>query len=139
MNNLFGNQANGNGFCSGEQLHPHSGIPVIDDSYLNEIAELQQDKEPNLVGHIIGIFLENTPVSLQNLRHAFVRGNMESVRKIAHCLKSSSGNIGAMSMSHASKSLEQLEPYSNEDAARLIVRIESEFDLVRSVLQNKIR
>lgn len=139
MNNFSGNQANSIDFSPGQQLHAHSETPVIDDSYLNEIAELQQDGEPDLVVSIIDIFLEHTPLSLNNLRYAFVRGNIESVRRTAHSLKSSCGNIGAMSMSYASRSLEKLDPYSNEEAARLIIKIESEFDLVREALQKKKR
>lgn len=138
MNNVFGNQANAMGFNQGHQLLSPSEIPVLDNSYLDEIAELQQNGEPDLVGSIIDIFVENTPNSLSNLRFAFVRGNIEAVRKTAHSLKSSCGNIGAASMSHASMSLERLDPYNNEEAAKLIIKIESEFELVKMALRKKM-
>jgi|GEM_PF-2418947 len=139
MNNAFGNQANAAGFKQEYRLLSTSGLPVLDCSYLDEIAGLQQDGEPDLIGNLIQIFVEKTPNSLTTLRLAFVRGNIDAVRKTAHSLKSSSGNMGGVSMSYASNALEKLEPYSNEEAARLIVRIESEFEFLKQVLQNRFR
>jgi HPt (histidine-containing phosphotransfer) domain-containing protein len=76
---------------------------VIDQEVLVELRSLLGSD----VDHLIDVFLEDTPRILAALKSAAIAPDYDALRDAAHSLKSSSANLGAMSLSAASKRLEQ--------------------------------
>ena len=57
---------------------------------------------------VVGIFLEQAPITLEELQRAAGTGDAVGVARAAHSLKSASLNVGAESMANLSKELELL-------------------------------
>ncbi len=77
--------------------------PVIDQEVLVELRSLLGSD----VDHLIDVFLEDTPRILSALESAAIGPDYDALRDAAHSLKSSSANLGAMSLSAASRRVEQ--------------------------------
>jgi two-component system sensor histidine kinase/response regulator len=108
----------------------------LDERALAGLRELQQEGEPDFVKELIELFLSDVPPQLATLREA-VRGNdAESVERIAHTLKGSSGNMGAKKMTALCAQLQ--EAGASRDLAgapELLERLEEEFGRVRPALE----
>jgi CheY-like chemotaxis protein len=96
------------------------------------IERLRELDDPELTG----IFVEDVPLQLANLRNAVERGDAGSVEGIAHTLRGGSGYIGATRMKHLCSQLEEAGA-SGEllHANELIDSLEAEFQRVRSALE----
>jgi len=79
---------------------------------LDNIRALQPEGEPDLLSRIISIYLEDTPNQMDNLYQALQNKDTKEVRSIAHSLKSSSANLGALALSALFKDLEH-KAYTN--------------------------
>ena len=55
---------------------------------------------------MIGAFLQDTPKRLAELQSAWTEGDLQTLRKVAHTLKSSSANVGA---THLAKLCQEVE------------------------------
>jgi len=55
---------------------------------------------------IIDAFLHDTPIAVQQLQAAAQEGDQDRLRALAHSLKSSSANVGAMALSTAARRIE---------------------------------
>ena len=78
----------------------------LDQNALDSIRTLKLDGIPNMLTHIIKIYLQDTPKQFLHLADAIEENDASCVQKIAHTLKSSSANLGAMDLSTLFKSLE---------------------------------
>lgn len=83
-----------------------STAPALNPVRLEQIRELDPTGESNLLQKILQAFLESADNSLLQLELAILHNDAESLRQSAHTLKSSSGNIGAESLSAIFKQLE---------------------------------
>ncbi len=105
------------------------GIEIIDHTVLDTIRALSGDDGADLLTQIIDIFLKDTPTQLDNLAKAAAGHDLESIRAIAHSMKSGSANLGAMRLSACFKELEQASRDRNmTDVPDLIQRIRGEWD-----------
>ena len=92
-----------------------------DDSFLNEI---------------IGIFLDDTPKRLDELRSAFAARDQQTFTRAAHSIKGSSSNIGAMRLRVLAEQLEHASRQSSLPGLDAqIPAIEAEFNAVRTELE----
>lgn len=73
---------------------------------LEEIRELDPTGGSSLLQKILQAFLESADNGLRQLEQAILNNDAEGLRQSAHALKSSSGNIGAESLSAIFKQLE---------------------------------
>jgi two-component system, sensor histidine kinase and response regulator len=108
----------------------------LDRSVLATLRELQQEGEPDLLIELIELFLTDIPPQLDALREAVEAGDAHSVKRIAHTLKGSCGNMGAVRMGAICAELEEIG--SSEDLAAapvLISRLDQEFEHVRVVFE----
>ncbi|HLM47474.1 MAG TPA: response regulator, partial [Myxococcaceae bacterium] len=78
----------------------------LDRSVLAGLRELQEEGEPDILGELIGLFLTDAPPQLVALREAAEAGDARSVERIAHTLKGSCGNMGAVGMAALCTELE---------------------------------
>lgn len=80
--------------------------PALNPVRLEEIRELDPTGGCSLLQKILQAFLESADIGLQQLEQAILNNDPEGLRQSAHALKSSSGNIGAESLSAIFKQLE---------------------------------
>jgi len=115
---------------------PPTEEPVIDSSLLESLRELQGDGEPDILNELIALFLSDVPSQLADLREASEAGEAHSVERIAHTLKGSAANMGAMKMKALLAELEEIGRSGKLGAApERISRVEEEFGRVRAALE----
>jgi signal transduction histidine kinase/CheY-like chemotaxis protein len=83
-------------------LHDQDGGAVIDSDVIDELR-LALGSE---VEQLINMFLDDTPMLIARLEAAALAPDMDMLREVAHSLKSSSANLGAMALSVAAKRVE---------------------------------
>ncbi len=111
----------------------------LDWSVLAGLRELQEEGEPDILEDLIGLFLTDAPPQLGALREAVEAGDAHSVERIAHGLKGSSGNLGAVRMSALCTELEEMERSDELKAApELISRLEEEFGRVCAAFEEEL-
>jgi CheY-like chemotaxis protein/HPt (histidine-containing phosphotransfer) domain-containing protein len=91
--------------------------------------------KPDLWNRLIGIYLQNTPSSLETLDRALASDDCAAVQMTAHTLKSSSANMGAGRLSELCRQLETACADANLAAGRgLFAEIRLEFNAVSAEL-----
>jgi two-component system, sensor histidine kinase and response regulator len=99
------------------------------------IANLRELGDSNLLSELAELFLEEVPEQLGTLQEAIEKGDAQTVKRIAHTLKGSSGNMGARRMSRLCLDLEQAgESNDLSAAASRLELLKKEFDHVRAEL-----
>ncbi len=112
---------------------------VIDPKALQTINELQIEGEPSLLLDILEAYLSGAETKIDQLRDDPSNLTLKNLQMIAHFLKSSSANVGAMRLSEICKEVE-LECRNNtiDNIEEQIIKIESEFNAVKSALKIEI-
>ncbi|MDQ3942733.1 MAG: response regulator, partial [Actinomycetota bacterium] len=109
---------------------------TLDERALAGLRELQQEGEPDFVGELIELFLHDAPPQLAALRDAIEEEDADSVERISHTLKGSSGSMGAKTMAEICAELQDVG--ASGDLSRvpeLFGRLEEEFGRVRAALE----
>lgn len=102
------------------------------------LAALREVME-NGFSHLVGIFLQETPKLLDAVREGIAAGNIESVHRNAHSIKSSSASLGALGLSELARSLETLARGGSLDgAAALAGQMRAELVRVEEALRHEI-
>jgi CheY-like chemotaxis protein/signal transduction histidine kinase/HPt (histidine-containing phosphotransfer) domain-containing protein len=97
---------------------PDSVHTTLNPQALDAIRALQRPGAPDLLSRIVAIFLSDAPGKLEQLREAVAHREMATVQQLAHALKSSSANIGAMRLSGLARELEALGRAGTPDGAQ---------------------
>jgi len=112
----------------------------IDRTALNTLKELQIEGEPDIIERIIGAYLRSSEPLVSKLRTAVIENDFEIVHNSAHSLKSSSANVGAMTLSEICRELEMnCKEKKHDNAAALISAIETEFVRVKDTLHQEFQ
>ncbi|THB78290.1 MAG: response regulator [Desulfobacteraceae bacterium] len=120
-----------------ESKDMHHSEQVIAPEALNDIRNLQVEGEPDLLTKIITSFITNTEPAIEELN---THPPVNRVMAMAHTLKSSSANIGAMKLSGICKELEFACKNNTIDAPEVYIqRIASEFKLVKTALEKEVQ
>ena len=93
-----------------------TGESAIDYAVLAELRALSETTGRDIIGKSIGAFLQQAPGDVTMLRQALSDNDLETLRTIAHSLKSSSANLGAKGFS---RTCAQLEEAAREQRAEL--------------------
>ncbi len=113
-----------------------TGTDVIDQKALENIRALQSEGAEDILTRIITLFLDDTPKQLEKLHQALRDKDANTVRSIAHSLKSSSASLGALRMSTLLKELEEKgRTNSLVGAPELFVQVKNEFQKTIEALQ----
>jgi HPt (histidine-containing phosphotransfer) domain-containing protein len=80
--------------------------PVISREFLETIRMLQRPGKPDLLARVIDNYVTDTPKLLDDIRDGLARDDLETIRKAVHTLKSSSANVGALSLTDLCRQLE---------------------------------
>jgi HPt (histidine-containing phosphotransfer) domain-containing protein len=104
----------------------------LDHAVLENLRDLG---DSDLLSELTQMFFEEVPDRLFALREAVDRGDGQTIQRVAHTLKGSSGNMGAKLMSRICLDLENAgESNDFSTAAGLLEALEEEFDRVRTQL-----
>ena len=79
-----------------------AGAPAIDPGVLEDLMDVMGTDFNSLVK----VYLEDTPRTLKDLARAASAGNINGLIEPAHSLKSTSGNLGALTLAERAKDLE---------------------------------
>ncbi len=81
---------------------PSASLPVLQRDVLDELREIAGAETAT----IIDVFLDDTSPVVRKLQEAALVPDLEQLRELAHSLKSSSANVGAMALSAAARRIE---------------------------------
>jgi HPt (histidine-containing phosphotransfer) domain-containing protein len=111
----------------------------LDRNVLAGLRELQAEGEGDILGELVELFFADVPPRLVALREAARAGDARSVEGIAHALKGSCANMGAVRMGAICAELEEVG--RSEDPAGAPARIsllEEEFGRVRVAFEKEL-
>jgi CheY-like chemotaxis protein/HPt (histidine-containing phosphotransfer) domain-containing protein len=107
---------------------------AIDGAVLEEFRAMMGE----VASELIGLFLEDTPKLLADLRGAVVQKDAKGLERAAHSLKSSSATLGAMTLSALCQELEVMGRASTlGNAAEKVAQVEAEYERVKAALEEQ--
>lgn len=108
---------------------------VLDSAVLTELREVLGEE----IDKLITVYLEDAPRLIAQLERAAVEGDTVALRVAAHTLKSSSANVGAVTLSNAARELEHgVRDGTLTEPAAAVAGIVAEFQRVRAALQAQL-
>jgi two-component system, sensor histidine kinase and response regulator len=116
----------------------NSAMPVtspLDHNLLHNIRCLQREGAPNILGKVIDHYCEAAPQSIRRLHEGIAAGDAGVIRSIAHGLKSSSANLGALRLADICREMEALgRDNTLARTGELLKEIEEEYAVVQVAL-----
>ena len=108
---------------------------AIDMRVIADLRELGGDEDPGLLTELIDLFLTDAPERVREVETGLATGDIKLVERAAHTLKSSSANIGALTLSSMCKRIEELARNQEKDAIkRLLAETTRSFSEAESAL-----
>lgn len=105
--------------------------PVIDRARIEDCTGGDEE----FLRELVDIYLADADQRLEELKEALMSADEEAFKRVAHMLKGSSANMGAVSVSNCAKELEQLgRSHQLGPAADLMTSLEVEMKRVREEL-----
>ncbi|MBX9609908.1 MAG: response regulator [Gammaproteobacteria bacterium] len=102
---------------------PASGGPTaLDSEIIARIVALQRDGKPDLLAHLIGLYLQSVPRLLAEVEQGLAAHDAGPVRRALHTLKSSSANLGGTALARLCGELEHAA--RGEDLATVGARLD---------------
>ncbi|EKD68484.1 MAG: response regulator, partial [uncultured bacterium] len=115
-----------------------SGDPpeaIFDLKVIESLKKLQVPGKPDIIGQLFDIYLSETSAKIDSLKKAIAEKNQESIRHIAHNLKSSTANVGGARLSVIFKSLEIRAKNNEIDGLEIFIDlIETNYGLLNEKL-----
>ena len=106
---------------------PRAG-DVIDRMRIREIASINTKSRPSLLARVIRQFNEDVPLRVAAMRDAAQHGDTAHVRKVAHSLRGSSAQIGAIHLAYVCEKIEHIaDKHIFGEMGRLIETVEQSF------------
>jgi two-component system, sensor histidine kinase and response regulator len=116
--------------------HAEQAPPTLDLAVLESRRGPQKDGEPDKLARIIGLFIDDVPLRLEELRLAAERGETQKVEETAHMLKGGSGYMGAVHMAEICGEIQALGSSGElSHAPELLDTLEAEFKRIRPALE----
>ena len=78
----------------------------LDRQVIEQLSALRNGRGRDVLGQVVKVFLEETPKLLERLRESVSTAELDKVGKLAHSLKSASGNLGAIQLVQLCASIE---------------------------------
>lgn len=104
-----------------------------------ESLDVLRDAIGDSIQNIIKLYLQDVPHDLQSMQAALVSNDLETLRRLAHSLKATSANLGAMQTSSLATKLESSITDGEIDPSilsELLTKLTTSFDQTRSLLEN---
>jgi HPt (histidine-containing phosphotransfer) domain-containing protein len=116
---------------------PPAGTPVLDETALAIIRDLQEPGQPDLLLEITTAFLVDARRGIGEIEAAIARSEAAEVNATAHAIKGGAWVIGAMRLGQACAALEKDGAAGRLDDARVWVgRIAVELELVSTAVRS---
>ena len=113
---------------------------ALDKATIDYLKSLRRGDGPSVLERAVGMYLENAPTVLDELRRAIAGGDASAVWRIAHSLKSSSASLGAKQLAQHIGDMEGRARQNDlVEADSRLVRIETEFQKASSALRKTLR
>jgi HPt (histidine-containing phosphotransfer) domain-containing protein len=111
-------------------------VPVrLDHAAIETLAGMSMSGAPDLLAIVISMFLESTPAFLDTLRRSAASGDLQTLQRVSHDLKSSSATLGARLMAIRCARLEAIGRAGlASETISLVAEIVMEFNAVRPML-----
>jgi PAS domain S-box-containing protein len=119
---------------------PDAAVPVVDVEALARLRELQEPGEPDFVTELIDHLLEEMPERLERLGELVAAGDAHGAERLAHSMKGSCANLGAMATSRLCQAIElKARQGSLDGVAALLDELRREFARAVPVLSAERR
>ncbi|MGB2945183.1 MAG: PAS domain S-box protein [Nitrospira sp.] len=116
-----------------------SASPGMDLKALEGIRALQRPNRPNVLASVLRKYLDNSRESVDALRDAIRANDPMALEAMAHRLKSSSAQLGAIAVAASCKELEVMGNRKQlVDADRIFAQLESDYRAACTVFRNEI-
>lgn len=110
---------------------------VLDPDVIGALLALEDDGAPGLFNELVDLFVSDTPARLESLSKAVAGSDLRTIEEVAHSLKSSCGNLGAMGLSALFRDIEALGREQTIDGvAELFAKSQAEYALVEKALRD---
>jgi len=109
---------------------------VLDERILNDLRDLGGQDDPGLLAELIDIFLHDAPQRMAEIASGLKSGDLKTVERAAHTLKSSSANIGALGLSNICKRMEEIARERKSDGIQALA---SESELLLKDVDSALR
>jgi histidine phosphotransfer protein HptB len=110
--------------------------PTIDPEAIANLRELNPGDNGDFLREIVGIYIEDTPKRIADMKACLASGDVASFTRAAHTIKGSSANVGAQVLKAIA---ERLELVSRKEGlagvSGLIADSEAEFERVKVELR----
>jgi len=108
----------------------------IDPEAIENLRALNPDDDDAFLKDIIGIFLEDTPQRIAELRQCLISYDQPRFTRAAHSIKGSASNLGAGQLRAAAEQLEHQSRNSGLDSLEpLISKLDFEFAATKTALE----
>ncbi len=112
---------------------------TLNRTVLDNIRALQSG-EDDILGTIIGLYLQDAPEKIAQLTEAVKNSEPDQVHAIAHGMKSSSANVGAIKLSGLFRQIEMAgKSQELAKAGQLLTETENEFAKLKPLLLNELK
>ncbi|MDH3337205.1 MAG: Hpt domain-containing protein, partial [Gammaproteobacteria bacterium] len=112
----------------------------LDREVLDGLSRLQQPGAPSILRRIVDLYLESSRELKNRLRDAVESANAASLREVAHTLKSSSANVGALGLADLCRRLEVMGREADlSDVSTVHARFEAEYERVVTALELEVQ
>ncbi len=117
-----------------------SSLAAIDYRVWDTIRALQRKGQPSVLPHLLGLYLEDSRKLMNGLAQAVSSNDALAVYKAAHSLKSSSANLGAVTMAALCKELEAVgRSQAMDKAVGLLAQLETEYAAVQAAFTAELQ
>lgn len=125
---------------SGSVLEASAARPMhLDTATLDRLAAIGPKNQSDFLSRVFRLYLTQSSETIDTLREAIAQGEAASVQQAAHALKSSSGNVGALSLAAICQNLEAMgREQSLANAAVLQVDLDTEYAAVCAELAARL-
>ncbi|MDK2742775.1 MAG: ATP-binding protein [Nitrospira sp. BO4] len=114
-------------------------VTIIDQAALAAIRELQRPGHPDIFARILSEYIDASPAMIDRIRRAVLSKNAAELRASAHCLKSSSAQLGASVLAADCRELELMGAGQDLDRAHEILsELEQHYTAVCTAFQAEL-
>jgi histidine phosphotransfer protein HptB len=112
-----------------------SDLPIIDPEAIASLKDLNPGDDGAFLKEILGIYVEDTPKRLAELRTFLASGDAAAFTRAAHTIKGSSANVGALALRSAAERLESVSKREGLAAvSALVTECEAQFARAKAEL-----
>jgi len=112
----------------------------VDRHVLDEVRAIKGEKETAFLDSVILLYLEGLYTDMKRLRSAIDVLDCKEIKTLAHNLKSTSAQVGAVRLSSLFKDMEMMSRNENTSKLRQVLRdVEEESKLVEEVLRKELQ